>query len=422
MHRVWLPAVTGLGLLAALGCTGPTSSWNQPQATAPVQPATETDTAVAEQRVPSVTEPENYVTAIAEEQQVAEAHRDVLDYLQGLSKSRPANEDTDSAPERGPYEPVVPRDVATSGAAATGPAGVNVGLDLNAAPPEPDAPAAPTPEKPQIQFVAVRTSLPTDEPPAAPELPTVGINVALDQAAAERNRTLDEAVEALKQYVDEHPADLDAIWRLVFLLLATDQEFELDTYLGELNQETRRTIAGTTDLIRGVRAALSDPGPAVDHALTAIDTLRSRFTRDAELLIPRVALCTRVSTFGVYDEMDVAALPAFHANRAIVYCEIKNFYSERLPNESYRVSLSSRLELLTPDGKSLWTHDEPDIEDVSRQRREDFFLAQLVTLPATLSPGEYVLKVTIEDRTAAKANEAVHKFELGTTTLSHAGR
>jgi len=308
-------------------------------------------------------------------------------------------------------------------ASASAPAaGVNVGLDLGDAAPDPASPSAPTLEKPQVQLVAVRTALPPDDHPAESPLPTMGVNTALDPGGATRARSLDAAIDTLKLYIDEHPNDLDAVWRLVFLLLATGQEFELDKYLGELNQDARRTIAGTADLIRGVRAALSEPGPAADHALTALDALRTRFTRDAELLIPRVALCTRVSTFGVYQEMDVNTLPPFRANRAIVYCEIKNFFSERMPDNTYRVTLSSRLELLTPDGKSLWTHDEPDIEDVSKQRREDFFLAQLVTFPATLAPGEYVLKVTIEDRAAVKASQAVHAFELGTTTLSRADR
>ena len=134
-----------------------------------------------------------------------------------------------------------------------------------------------------------------------------------------------------------------------------------------------------------------------------------------------VAVYPQRMTFGVYDEMDPSLLVPYRANRAIVYCEIRNFFSDRMPDDTFRVTLSSRLEILTADGQSVWTHEEPSIEDVSRQRREDFFLAQLVTFPPELGPGDYVLKVMIEDTSAAKAAEAVHRFRIGSSALSAAG-
>ena len=73
---------------------------------------------------------------------------------------------------------------------------------------------------------------------------------------------------------------------------------------------------------------------------------------------------------------------------------------------------------MTSDGDSLWRHEQPDIVDNARQRREDFFLAQLVTFPSTLGPGEYVLKVSIEDKAAAKACEAVFPFTIGSPIMT----
>jgi hypothetical protein len=153
-----------------------------------------------------------------------------------------------------------------------------------------------------------------------------------------------------------------------------------------------------------------------------VDDLRHQLMRGAELLIPKVALCTRVSTFGVYDEMDHAALLPYHPNRTIVYCELDNFHSEPTDDGEYRVTLASRLEILTADGRSLWNHEEPRIEDHSKQRREDFFLAQLVALPASLGPGDYVLKVTVEDQAAAKATEAVYPFRIEAPAIGAAIR
>ena len=77
--------------------------------------------------------------------------------------------------------------------------------------------------------------------------------------------------------------------------------------------------------------------------------------------------------------------------------------------------------MLTASGQSLWRHDEPEIIDLSRQQREDFFLAQMITLPATLGPGEYVLKVTIQDALSGKSNQAILPFTLGSTSVAAAG-
>ena len=46
----------------------------------------------------------------------------------------------------------------------------------------------------------------------------------------------------------------------------------------------------------------------------------------------------------------------------------------------------------------MWVREEPEVEDVCRRRRADFFLAQRVSFPPTLPAGDYVLKVTITDK------------------------
>ena len=71
-----------------------------------------------------------------------------------------------------------------------------------------------------------------------------------------------------------------------------------------------------------------------------MNALRSQLIRDAELQIPKVALCTKVSTFGVYDVMDPGMLVPYRANRAIVYCEVKNFLADQTESDTWRVDLS----------------------------------------------------------------------------------
>ena len=125
-----------------------------------------------------------------------------------------------------------------------------------------------------------------------------------------------------------------------------------------------------------------------------------------------VALCRKVVTFGVYEEIPHEGFVTGRPIPAIVYSEIRNLRSEPEADGRFRTSLATRLELLTSDGKPVWEHEEPGIADLCRRRRTDFFIAQRVVLPPLLAAGEYVIKVLVEDKLSGKANEATHRFAV----------
>ena len=133
------------------------------------------------------------------------------------------------------------------------------------------------------------------------------------------------------------------------------------------------------------------------------------------LSIPTVALCTKVQAFGVYEELPDGFLREFARNQAIAYFEVANFATEQMPDGRFRTLLSDRFEVLTLEGESIWRHEEPEIEDLSRRRREDFFVAQRIVLPSGVKEGRYVLKVTVEDRLADKQTQAVLPFNIAAT-------
>ena len=123
----------------------------------------------------------------------------------------------------------------------------------------------------------------------------------------------------------------------------------------------------------------------------------------------------------MYDELPDGFLRGFAQNQAIAYFEVSNFTSEKMPDGRFRTLLSDRFEILTPEGESVWHHEEPEIEDLSRRRREDFFVAQRIVIPPALGEGRYVLKVTVEDRLAAKQTQALLQFNVA-PRLAHSTR
>ncbi len=414
--------IAGLALLCA-GCLDGASPWTR--ATPPPSGSDAGPAHAGAQAEPL--EPAQPAADGAESSEVQEVERQINQFLEALARydeSQPTTPQDVPSPSPAPagVKPSHEQEPPSPGALGAGPPGVNTGVVLE--PAAADASAAPTtqpaPVAPVIQGVTIHSAPPLSEP-ESPDTQTVGVNTAMEPSSSAENESLDGMIERLRGHIAAHPNDTEAVWRLVLLELARGDDASSREYMEGVARETGDAISTTADVLRTVREALSEPGPASDRALDAIQRLRSHFTRDAELLIPNVALCTRVSTFGVYDEMDPSALVPFRSNPVIVYCELRNFHSERTAEALYRVTLSSRLEVLTADGRSVWTHEEPQIVDRSRQRREDFFLAQRVALPAELGPGDYVLKVMIEDTTAAKATEATHSFRIGPTAVSRAG-
>jgi hypothetical protein len=235
--------------------------------------------------------------------------------------------------------------------------------------------------------------------------------MALDDLA--KSRDLQQLIDAAKIAVVNDPSNPRTQLRLSLLQLANDQPEAAAQLSPAIGHRERELISQFVTSIGKVDRRFSDPLLDTDAVLASIDDLRDSLRDTAELTIPTVALCSRVQTFGIYDEIPAARLRAHQVNQVIVYCEVDHFKS-RFDESSgqFRTELGSHLELFTASGQSIWSQTESQITDLSRQQREDFFLAQLVSFPGNISAGEYVLKVAITDSHAQKTTEAVHRFEV----------
>ena len=287
--------------------------------------------------------------------------------------------------------------------------------DLTAA-----APPARVPVKPVVESVFIRGGAPDIVPESEDETVST-TNTSLCAAETPHQAlSVEELIAALAGQVQEHPGDTAAQWQLRLLQLAIGDEEAARNMPDDTGDGSITFMTRLIEAIIASRSAMENPMLTAQDALEPVRTLYNTIQERADLQIPTVALCTRVQTFGVYDEMPDDALLANRANRTIVYMEIDNFMSEQSNNGQFRTVLSGELEVLTPSGQVVWHHEEPEIVDLSRQRRRDFFLAQMVTLPNTLGPGEYVLKISIQDELSGKSTQAVHSFALGGAATVHA--
>ncbi len=280
-------------------------------------------------------------------------------------------------------------------------------------------PTRPMPALPVVQLVSLRTESPVELTAAEPAR-TRTTNEPLDVGASETLSLANRFLSHLsKQAADA--GDFEAEWRLRLTELALNRDSRAVEVSSDLSPGARHLLLTLIRLAISVRGVAHSPLLADEEPLRRVDELRDALTARADLLVNAVVLCRKVVTFGVYEEMADEEFVAGRSIQTIVYSEIRHFQPEVADDDRYVTRLGTRLEVFKPDGTSVWTHEEPEIVDLCRRRRTDFFIAQRVTLPATLPAGEYVLKVFVEDKNSGRAGEAVHPFNM-TTALAVASR
>lgn len=276
-----------------------------------------------------------------------------------------------------------------------------------------DGAARPSPAAPVVKSLSLRAP-PTVLGTAVEPARTNATNQPLDVHAGEADASPDRLLAVLESRA-RAGGGWDGEWSWRLGQLAFGASVAAEEVGPSLAPAERSLMAGVVGLVAAVPAAAKAPGPALETALTQAEALHRLLAERADPVLAAVALCRKVVTFGVFEEMAPDDLVAGRSTPSIVYCEIRNLSAERTAEGDYRTRLATRLELLTAAGESIWRHEEPEIVDTCRRRRTDFFIAQRITLPATLAAGEHVLKVTVEDLQSGRVNEALHRFTVAAT-------
>ncbi len=245
-------------------------------------------------------------------------------------------------------------------------------------------------------------------------------NGPLDAVEPERSWTVDDVLGRLEA-VAAKAGEFEAVWPLKLIQIAFHRDQEASQLPVSLPEATRSIMAAFVRVAVVVRGMARDPRRSGREALQQVDDLRQVLADRADPEVSTVSLCRKVLAYGVYDEMSPADFVAGRATPAIVYAEVRNLRAEPMDDGRHRTVLATRIEVLSADGRSLWKLEEPEIVDICRRRRRDFFVAQRITLPSTLPAGEYVLKVMAEDKLSGRLDEASYPFEM-TLALSAAGQ
>lgn len=182
---------------------------------------------------------------------------------------------------------------------------------------------------------------------------------------------------------------------------------------GALRPEDERILTLLSKQLAEFRDGLQagtmrDPAERVKPILEMASSLR----RETGLTLPTLALCSEVRVFGDYDPMPTR-FPVGQAHPTVLYVEVDNFVTQQITDGGpWETKLLLSAILYGPDGHQVMSLPPFPVNDRSRQRRRDFFLAGRLTLPATVSPGEHMLKITVKDELGQRVAQESIKIEF----------
>ncbi len=301
-----------------------------------------------------------------------------------------------------------PSEIHDPPATPAAPAGDTAATD---APPErPGPPAAEAGvEPPTIEILDVRAVLPAA--PAGQGTAPVTVNQpALPAAAAPAD--LPSLIGHLKQTMAQQPPRLEDEFNLRLLQLADNRDDEATAEPQGLDPVQTELMTRVLRVVADARRAILNPTESTAAALGAAQDLCRALEQQAGVLMPRIALVTRVDSFGVYEPIQPLRFPAGKPVHAYVYTEVINFRCEPTADGRLRTLMSETVEVFDAAGKCLWRRSQPQLEDHSRSPRRDFFIGFPIHLPPDLPGGEYVLKVTLEDRIGGTADQQRLSFTI----------
>ncbi len=216
------------------------------------------------------------------------------------------------------------------------------------------------------------------------------------------------------RHIQDYPRDLWAHLDFQLLHFLRDEQTPQLDALTALPLEDRELIATVMDGMTNFRNTLrADSNTQLSKKIRPLLELADRLRSQADLNIPVATLCTKVDAFGVYEPIDPMRFVAGKEHQAIVYCEIENFASTPLADKKmWETKLKQEAVLYTESGMPVWVDKAGDITDHSRNRRHDFFVVKKIMLPAQLTIGRYLLKVTVEDEQVKRVAEQTISLEI----------
>jgi hypothetical protein len=226
------------------------------------------------------------------------------------------------------------------------------------------------------------------------------------------------AIPSLQQFADawletsDDPSFRRQLDACLLCVLAGDYE-KARRPLELVSNEQQQMATRLVEMLIAIRDGHGgDPAAEASRVLTEVKRLEESLVPLGDLNITDLAITRIVRGFGRYEAFHPPQFPTGRESEFVVYCQIENFVSRERDDQLFESQFSMRTTVLNRAGDAVLEINDDHIADECRTRRRDCFIPRLVHLPATLSPGQYVVKVTIVDKIAGKVAEKRSTFRI----------
>jgi hypothetical protein len=263
---------------------------------------------------------------------------------------------------------------------------------------------------------AVTTSV-SDSPrpqPLAASTP-VAIDTTPEIKSGQWSGDIEQALTSLSADLSRPNLDRDERARLEIarrlLYVATNQRDNAVTPIDQLDEDEaeywKHQLLGLMVSIdaEGKHPTTRRAALALRHHRAAIDHLANVSTLD----VSNLSFCQEVFSFGKHRVFDSYSFRA--KDEVVLYVEVDNFAA--VPRgDSFETELHGSYEILDDAGRRVANVVLPVDKEVSNNRRRDYFIAYLITMPTQIASGSYRLRLTVEDVIGKKSNHATVDFRI----------
>jgi hypothetical protein len=212
--------------------------------------------------------------------------------------------------------------------------------------------------------------------------------------------------------IDEHPQsqiELATKQRLVHWIMG-----DMDAVAAPIDGMPPAAQAYLQATFQGLHEATDANGsPAesrrMSRALLSHRKAEEQLSALANLEILNLCFCTEVDSFGV-----VTRFPKYEFSpeqEVLLYCELENFVSKPVRG-GYETRLQGSYEIVDSAGHKIADQALPEDSDVCANRRRDFYIAYHLFMPQRIGPGQYQLRLIIEDMQGNKYGQSQLDFRI----------
>jgi hypothetical protein len=274
---------------------------------------------------------------------------------------------------------------------------------------KPAAAAAPEPEAPRVGSIHVRGVRGCEiETPPQTTAGQTGVNAAV---------TAHNTPTSLRAFLDQMVPEEDENFRSQLdrrlLWVVAGDYVQARTPLSLVTDEQQALAARFVEALIAIREAhLGDLATGATTAADELARLQESLRTLGDLSIPALEVCSAVRGFGQYDVIRPRRFLAGAGSEFVLYCEVRDFASEKRDDGLFYTVFDMTTTVLNRAGDTVLEIQDAEITDACRNRRSDCFIPRLIRLPESLSPGQYVAKVSVADKLGRKVAEQRVTFDL----------